>query len=335
MGGGEPVLIQSMTTTQTHDIETTVKQIQSLEAVGCDLIRVAVPDEAAARAIPAIKREIEIPLIADIHFDHKLALLAIEGGADKIRLNPGNMGPKRLAEVARELKDRRIPVRIGVNSGSIEKELRGLYENDPPSAIAASAEKCVALMREAGIEDIVVSLKSADVDITVAAYQRFAEKSDLPLHLGITEAGPGIIGATRSAIGLSKMLEMGLGDTMRVSLTDRPENEVVVAREILRTTGLRNIGLRIVSCPSCGRVEDDFIPLVKDIEDMLFRMNSGLTLALMGCEVNGPGEARDADIGLAVSGGKFVLFKKGRVVEKDIPKSDLRRVILRELNAGD
>jgi (E)-4-hydroxy-3-methylbut-2-enyl-diphosphate synthase len=334
IGGGAPIVIQSMTSTYTHDVAATVDQVKRLEDVGCELIRVAVPDEDAANALPEIKRQVSVPLIADIHFSHKLALLAIEKGADKIRLNPGNiMLPERVKEVAARIVKERVPVRVGVNSGSITPRLNALYAENPAEGIVESALEYVRVLEDLGVTDIVVSLKSSDVPTTVEAYRRFAAVSDRPLHVGVTEAGPDVIGAARTAVALGMILSEGVGDTIRVSLTGDPVDEVVVAREILQSLKLRADGVTIVSCPTCGRVEFDVAALVADVRGILFRTRSPLKVAIMGCSVNGPGESREADIGVSSTNGAFLIFKNGKIVRSGLSSDNLREALWEELAA--
>ena len=332
IGGNAPVVIQSMTSTYTHDVQATAAQIERLEAAGCELIRVAVPDEAAANALPELKRAMRVPLIADIHFSHKLALLAIEKGADKIRLNPGTiMLPGRVKEVAAAIVDKGIPVRVGVNSGSITPRFKPLYAENPAEAIVQSALEYIRTLEGLGVADIVVSLKSSDVTTTVEAYRRFASLSDRPLHVGVTEAGPDIIGAARSAVGLGILLSEGIGDTIRVSLTGDPVNEVVVAREILQSLKIRSDGVTIISCPTCGRVEFDVAALVAELRDVLMRARTPLKVAIMGCSVNGPGESREADIGVSSANGAFIIFRGGNIVRSGLSSENLREALWEEL----
>lgn len=322
IGGGEPVLIQSMCNTRTADVEGTVSQILRLEKAGCDIIRVAVPDTESAEAISEIKKRIHIQLVADIHFDYRLALLSMKNGADKIRINPGNIGSEKgvraVAETAGSLG---IPIRIGVNSGSVEKELLKKYGSPTPEAMAESARKHIDMLNKYGFDDIVISLKASDVTKTIKAYRLIHETCDYPLHLGVTEAGTFLGGTVKSAIGIGSLLADGIGDTVRVSLTDEPEKEVTVAKEILRALNLRK-GPTFISCPTCGRTNIGLIPLAKRVEEYLSSVDKDITVAVMGCAVNGPGEAREADIGIAGGCGEGLIFKKGKILRK-VPESRL------------
>ncbi|MDL2313745.1 flavodoxin-dependent (E)-4-hydroxy-3-methylbut-2-enyl-diphosphate synthase [Desulfovibrio sp. OttesenSCG-928-C14] len=314
-GGGAPVSVQSMTNTDTRDAAATLAQIRALHQAGCEIVRLAVPDEAAALALREIRAASPLPLIADIHFSHKLALMALEAGVDGLRINPGNIGSAAAVdEVARAALERGAPIRIGVNSGSVEKDLLRKYGGPTPEAMAESALKHVALLEKRAFSAIKISLKSSSVPHTVAAYRILAAKCDYPLHIGITEAGTLLRGAVKSAVGLGILLAGGLGDTMRVSLTHDPVREVEVAWEILRSLGLRSRGPEIISCPTCGRTEIDLIGLAQAVEEKLRGLSEVFTLAVMGCVVNGPGEAREADLGLAGGRGKGVIFRKGERV---------------------
>ena len=318
VGGGHPVVVQSMTNTDTRDVSATVSQIRRLEEVGCEIIRVAVPDEEAARAISAIKKEIRIPLIADIHFDWRLALTALASGADGLRINPGNIkGLENVKKVILAAKERGAAGRIGVNAGSLERELYRKYGGPTPEALVESAFRHLDfIVGELGFENLKVSLKSSDVWTTIRAYRLFAEKSDFPLHLGVTEAGGLIAGTVKSAFALGLLLAEGIGDTLRVSLTRDPEEEVQVAYEILRAVGLRERGPEIISCPTCGRCEIDLFPIAEEVERFARGISRPLKLAVMGCVVNGPGEAREADVGLAGGKGVGIIFRKGKIVKK-------------------
>lgn len=323
IGGGAPVSIQSMTTTKTEDIDATVAQIHRLEEAGCEIVRVAVPNEKAARALKHIKEQINIPLVADIHFDYRMALLAIEAGVDKIRWNPGNIRDKRKVEtIVKACKERGIPIRIGVNAGSLDPDLLMKYGGPTPEAMVESAAKEIALLEEWGFEDIVVSLKSSDVMDTVKAYLLFAQKFPYPTHVGVTEAGPPPEGIVWSAIGIGAVLAHGVGDTIRVSLATDPVEEVKAAKMILRALGLRREGVRIIACPSCGRCEVDLFELVEQVKARVGHISEPLDIAVMGCVVNGPGEARIADLGIAAGRGKAALFVKGEVV-KTIHEGDI------------
>lgn len=317
IGGNNPVAVQSMTKTDTRDIKVTIAQIKELERAGCELIRLAVPDMAAADALKSIKPAIEIPIVADIHFDHRLALRAIENGVDKLRINPGNIGARdRVVAVIQAAKDRKIPIRVGVNAGSLEKELVEKYGRHSPEALVQSAMRHVELLEEMDFFDIVVALKSSDVVTMIESYRLMAEMRDYPLHLGVTEAGTLFRGSIKSAIGIGVLLEQGIGDTIRVSLTTDPVNEVFAAYEILKSLGLRQHGVDFVSCPMCGRCEIDLIGIAKKIERHVKMIDLPLKIAVMGCVVNGPGEARDADLGLAGGKGMGLIFKKGEKYKK-------------------
>ena len=323
IGGGAPISIQSMTNTPTHDVEATVAQIKRLAAAGCDIVRVAVPDMEAARAIGAIKERISIPLVADIHFDYKLALEAVAAGADKIRINPGNIGaPERVEAVARACGERGIPIRVGVNGGSLEKELLAKYGGPTPEAMVESALGHIKLLEKYGFEDICVSLKASNVPLTMEAYRLMAFRKEYPLHLGVTEAGTMEMGTLKSAIGIGGLLAMGIGDTIRVSLSDDPVEEVYAARRILKAVGLRRDGPELIACPTCGRTQIDLIPMAKQVEELLRDVDKPVTVAVMGCVVNGPGEASHADVGLAGGSGEGVLFKRGEIVAK-VPENEL------------
>lgn len=323
IGGGSPVLIQSMCNTRTADVESTVKQICELENAGCDIIRVAVPDNQSAGAIAEIKKRIHIPLVADIHFDYRLALACMENGVDKIRINPGNIGSeegvKKVAETARRLN---IPIRIGVNSGSVEKELLHKYGSPTPEAMAESAKKHIDMLNRYDFDDIVISLKASDVNKTIDAYRLISKMYDYPLHLGVTEAGTFLGGTVKSAIGIGSLLKDGIGDTIRVSLTDEPIKEVAVAKQILNALGLRGGTPVFISCPTCGRTNIGLIPLAKKVEEYLATIDKDITVAVMGCAVNGPGEAREADIGIAGGDGVGLIFKKGEILRK-VPEEKL------------
>jgi len=333
IGGDAPISVQSMTKTDTRDVRKTVRQIRRLEDAGCEIVRVAVVDEEAARSIAEIRKGIKIPLIADIHFNHRLALRSMEAGADGLRINPGNIGGRdRLKAVVAEAKNRLIPIRIGVNAGSLEKDLLRRFEGATAEAMTASALRTIEWMEDLGFHLIKVSLKASDVLRTVEAYRLFSEKSDYPVHLGVTEAGRGSGAVAKSSIGMGLLLHRGIGDTFRVSLTGDPVEEVRVGHEILRALKIRQRGVEIISCPTCGRCEINLTPLVKEVEKATQTIAVPLTIAIMGCVVNGPGEAKEADVGIA--GGKRVglLFKKGRVIRK-LKEKDFASVLLREVQA--
>ena len=331
IGGGNPVLIQSMTNTKTEDVEATVNQILRLEKAGCDIIRVAVPTMDAAKAISAIKSKINIPLVADIHFDYKLAIAAIENGADKIRINPGNIGSTdRIKAVVDAAKANNIPIRVGVNSGSLEKELVEKYNGVTAQGIVESALDKVKIIEDLGYDNLVVSIKSADVMMCVHAHELIADKIKYPLHVGITESGSVNSGNIKSGIGLGIILNQGIGDTIRVSLTGDPAEEIKSAKLILKTLGLRKGGIEVVSCPTCGRTKIDLIGLANKVEDMVADIPLDLKVAVMGCIVNGPGEAKEADIGIAGGKGEGILIKKGETIKK-VPEEKLLETLREEL----
>lgn len=317
IGGDNPVSVQSMTNTDTWDVRATVAQILELERAGCELVRVAVPDMEAARKLSAIKAGINIPLVADIHFDYRLALEAIEQGVDGLRLNPGNIGgPDRVRAVVRAARERQVAIRIGVNAGSLEKELLARYGRPTPAAMVESAMSQVRLLADMGFDQIKVSLKATDVPLMLAAYRLMAATSDYPLHLGVTEAGTAIGGTVKSSVGLGILLAEGIGDTLRVSLTGDPVQEVIVGFEILRALGLRQRGVELISCPTCGRCQIALVPVAEEVERRLRHLTTPLKVAVMGCEVNGPGEARMADVGVAGGRGGGLLFRRGEVIRK-------------------
>ncbi len=317
IGNGNPILIQSMTNTKTQDVAATVDQIQRLTAAGCDIIRCAVPDMEAARALSEIKKQIAIPLVADIHFDYRLAIAAMEHGADKIRINPGNIGDReRVKAVVDVAKERNIPIRVGVNSGSLEKELVERYHGVTAEGIVESALDKVKLIEDMGYDNLVISIKSSDVMMCVRAHELIAEKTSYPLHVGITEAGTIISGNIKSSIGLGLILHQGIGDTIRVSLTGDPMEEIKSAKIILRTLGLRTGGVEVVSCPTCGRTCIDLIGLANQVENMVADIPLDIKVAVMGCVVNGPGEAKEADIGIAGGKGEGLIIKHGEVYKK-------------------
>ena len=331
IGGGAPIAVQSMTNTFTHDVAATVAQIRRLEAVGCEIARVAVPDQGAAEAIISIKKGISIPLIADIHFDYRLALRSMEAGADALRINPGNIGTaKKVKAVAKEAKERGIPIRVGVNAGSLEKDLLKKYNGVTPQGMVESALRHLELLRSFDFHDIKVSIKASDVLRTVEAYRLLSSQTDLPLHVGVTEAGSLVSGTVKSALGIGILLAEGIGDTIRVSLTRDPVDEIRVGYEILKALKIRQRGPEIISCPTCGRCDIDLVELVERLESTLLTRTTPVRLAVMGCVVNGPGEAREADIGIAGGKGHGVLFKKGKVVRK-VREDRLAEVLLEEV----
>ena len=331
IGGGNPVLIQSMTNTKTEDVQATVAQIQALAAAGCDIIRCAVPTMEAAKTLAEIKKQITIPLVADIHFDYRLAIAAMENGADKIRINPGNIGSRdRVQAVVDVAKERRIPIRVGVNSGSLEKELVEKYHGVTAEGIVESAMDKVHLIEDMGYDQLVISIKSSDVMMCAKAHELIADRTDYPLHVGITEAGTLYSGNIKSAVGLGIILYQGIGDTIRVSLTGDPLEEVRSAKRILKTLGLRKGGIEVVSCPTCGRTQIDLIGLANQVERMVEDIPLDIKVAVMGCVVNGPGEAKEADIGIAGGVGTGLLIKKGEIVKK-LPEGELLEALRQEL----
>ena len=323
VGGGAPVSIQSMTNTRTDDVEATLRQIRELAAAGCEIIRVAVPDMAAAKAVGKIKEQCPLPLVVDIHFDYKLALEAIAAGADKVRINPGNIGSEdRVKAVADACRQKNIPIRIGVNGGSLEKPLLAKYGGVCPEAMVESAFGHIRLLNKFDFDDICVSLKSSSVPMTMKAYQIMSQESNYPLHIGVTEAGTVRMGTLKSAVGIGGLLALGIGDTMRVSLSADPVEEVYAARDILKAAGIRKEGAELVSCPTCGRTRIDLISLAGEVEERLKTVDKPITVAVMGCVVNGPGEASAADCGIAGGVGEGLLFKKGQIIKK-VPQDQL------------
>lgn len=331
IGGGNPILIQSMTNTKTEDVKATVAQIQKLTAAGCDIIRCAVPTMEAAEALAEIKKEITIPLVADIHFDYKLAIAAMEYGADKIRINPGNIGGgDRIRAVVEKAKELGIPIRVGVNSGSLEKELVEKYHGVTAEGIVESALDKVRIIEELGYDNMVISIKSSDVMMCAKAHELIAKETNYPLHVGITESGTVLSGNIKSAVGLGIILSQGIGDTIRVSLTGDPLEEIKSAKLILRTLGLKKGGIEVVSCPTCGRTQIDLIGLANKVENMVEDIPLNIKVAVMGCVVNGPGEAKEADIGIAGGKGEGLLIKKGEIIRK-IPEDQLLHALREEL----
>jgi len=337
IGGDAPVSVQSMTKTPTTDVAATIDQIRRLEEVGCELVRVAVPDNDAVAALPAIRRETRIALVADIHFDYRLALAVLDAGIDKLRINPGNIGgADRVAEVARAAAERSVPIRIGVNAGSLEKDLRAQVDADDDHdealawAMVESAQRHIRLLEDTGFCDIIVALKASSVRPTVEAYRLMAEQSDYPLHLGVTEAGTAFAGTVKSAAGIGILLDEGIGDTIRVSLTAPPEEEVRVGYAILRALGLRRRGPEVTSCPTCGRQRIDVVRLAEEIERCVAGIEKAVSIAVMGCEVNGPGEAREADVGIVGGEGCGLLFVKGEIVRK-VPEDKIVEAVLDEV----
>ena len=329
VGGGAPVTIQSMCNTRTDDVDATVEQILRLEEAGCEIIRVAVPDMTAAKAVGAIKECIHIPLVVDIHFDYKLALESVAAGADAVRINPGNIGDAdRVKAVAQACAGKNIPIRIGVNGGSLEKELLAKYGGPTPEALVESAFGHIKLLNRWDFDDICVSLKTSSVPGTIAAYRKMAAESDYPLHVGLTEAGTPRMGVLKSAVGIGGLLALGIGDTIRVSLSADPVEEVYAAMDILRVVGLRKDAPELISCPTCGRTKIDLIGLAHEVEERLRTVRKPITVAVMGCVVNGPGEAREADVGIAGGDGVGLLFRKGEIVKK-VPQEELVNELFR------
>ncbi len=331
IGGEHPIAVQSMTNTKTEDVDATVAQIEALTKLGCDIVRVAVPTMEAAEAITDIKKRIQIPLVADIHFDYRLAIAAVEHGADKIRINPGNIGSReRIQAVVDVCKAKNVPIRVGVNSGSLEKPLLEKYGGVTPEALVESALDKVRIIEEMGYENIVISIKSSDVMNCIKAHELIATKTDYPLHVGITESGTVFSGGLKSAVGLGNILYQGIGDTIRVSLTGDPREEIKAANIILKSLGLKTGGINVVSCPTCGRTQIDLIGLATKVETMVQEFDLDIKVAVMGCVVNGPGEAKEADIGIAGGIGEGLLIKKGEIVKK-VPESELLETLRQEL----
>jgi (E)-4-hydroxy-3-methylbut-2-enyl-diphosphate synthase len=335
IGNGGPVAVQSMTNTRTTDIDATLEQIDSLQRAGCQLVRVAVPDRQAVKAFAAIKVQVNVALIADVHFNPQLALKALDAGADKIRINPGNIGKrKELEAIAKKAVSLNIPIRIGINSGSLEKELLKREGGPTVKALVESALRNIRIMEDFGCEQLVVSIKSSDVLKTISAYQALSDKTDYPLHLGLTEAGPIQSGTIKSSVAMGVLLYQGIGDTLRVSLTGDPVEEVYVAQQILKALELKSKGIAVISCPTCGRCAIDIVPIAQKVEDHFRYRGKTLTVAIMGCEVNGPGEAREADIGIACGKTSAVLFKKGEILRK-VRQEDILTTLIGEIDAWD
>ena len=331
IGGGNPIAIQSMTNTRTEDVEATVAQILALEKAGCEVIRCAVPTMEAAKALAEIKKQIHIPLVADIHFDYRLALRVMELGIDKVRINPGNIGDEdKIRQVVDMAKEKNIPIRIGVNSGSLEKELVEKYGGVTPQGLVESALKHVRILEKLEFYDIVVSIKASDVPFSIEAYRLLSEAIPYPIHVGITEAGTPYAGTIKSAVGIGTILAMGIGDTIRVSLTGDPVEEIKAAREILKSLGLRKFGITFVSCPTCGRTEIDLISIANEVEEKCKNIDKDIKVAVMGCVVNGPGEAREADLGIAGGKGVGLVFKKGEVIRK-VNEDELVSALMEEI----
>ena len=331
IGGDNPVAIQSMCNTDTRDVKATVNQIHELENAGCEIIRVAVPDMVAAKAVADIKKQIHIPLVVDIHFDYRLALECMKNGADKVRINPGNIGDRdRVKQVVEMAKEREIPIRIGVNGGSLERELLQKYGGVTADALVESAMGHVAILDELNFNNVVVSIKISDVPKMLCAYRKFNEISDIPLHIGVTESGTLKGGTVKSAVGIGALLAEGIGDTMRVSLTANPVEEIYAAYDIQKVLGMRKTGAEIVSCPTCGRTQLDLISIAHEVEKRAANIDKPIKIAVMGCAVNGPGEAREADIGIAGGKGEGLIFKKGEIIKK-VPQDSLVDELMKEI----
>ncbi|OUA85183.1 4-hydroxy-3-methylbut-2-en-1-yl diphosphate synthase [Bacillus thuringiensis serovar leesis] len=332
IGGNNELIIQSMTTTKTHDVEATVAEIKRLEEAGCQVVRVAVPDERAADAIADIKKQINIPLVADIHFDYRLALKAIEGGIDKVRINPGNIGRRHKVEaVVNAAKERGIPIRIGVNAGSLERHILEKYGYPTADGMVESALHHIKILEDLDFHDIIVSMKASDVNLAIEAYEKAARAFDYPLHLGITESGTLFAGTVKSAAGLGAILSKGIGNTLRISLSADPVEEVKVARELLKSFGLASNAATLISCPTCGRIEIDLISIANEVEEYISTLQVPIKVAVLGCAVNGPGEAREADIGIAGARGEGLLFRKGQVVRK-VPEETMVEELKKEID---
>ena len=331
IGGENKIAIQSMTNTDTRNVQATVDQIKRLQDAGCDIVRLAVPDNTAAEALKKIKKEVNIPIVADIHFDYKLAIKSIINGADKIRINPGNIGSEeRVKEVVKVAKEYNIPIRVGVNSGSLEKHLLKKYNGITAEGLVESALEKINFIENLGYNNLVISIKSSSVLLSIECYEIISQKTDYPLHLGITESGTIYSGSIKSAVGIGAILSRGIGDTIRVSLTDDPVKEIICAKDILRNLGLYKGGIEFISCPTCGRTEVDLISIATEIENLCKDINKNIKVAVMGCAVNGPGEAKDADIGIACGRGKGVIFKKGEVIHT-LPEEKLVEVFIEEI----
>ncbi len=331
IGGNNKIIIQSMTNTDTRDISSTVKQIKQLEDAGCELVRVAVPDNQAAEAIKEIKKNINIPLVADIHFDYRLALKVLHLGIDKLRINPGNIGDNdRIKQVVDLALERKVPIRIGVNSGSLEKEFIAKYNGVTPMGLVESALKHIHILENFNFYDIIVSIKSSNVPFNISAHSLLSEKTDYPIHVGLTEAGTIWSGTIKSAVSIGAILSSGIGDTIRVSLTGNPVEEIKCAKEILKALNLRNFGIEFISCPTCGRTEIDLIKIANEVEQKCLNINKNIKVAVMGCVVNGPGEAKEADIGIAGGKGVGIIFKKGELIRK-VDESQLVSALMEEI----
>lgn len=331
IGGNAPITVQSMTKTKTADVAATVAQIKKLEKAGCEIIRVAVPDSDAAHAIKEIKRQIKIPLVADIHFDYRLALIAIDSGADKIRINPGNIGDRnRIRQVLEKAREHEIPIRIGVNAGSLERDLLEKYNQICAPALVESAMRHVEICQDFGFDNLALSLKASDVRLMIESYRLISQKVDFPLHLGVTEAGTYKMATIKSSIGIGALLNDGIGDTIRVSITDDPVTEVETGFQILKSLGLRDYGITFISCPTCGRLQTDLFSIANAVEKKVGKLDKKLKVAIMGCTVNGPGEARDADIGIACGKNSALLFKKGQTIRK-LKGDEIVSILVKEI----
>lgn len=331
IGGGAPISVQSMCSTDTRDVKATLRQIKRLERAGCEIVRLAVPDQKAAEAISLIKQVAKVPLVADIHFDYRLALKALDSGVDKLRINPGTIGAIwKVKEVVKASRQRKIPIRIGVNAASLPKPILNKYLKATPVAMVEAALEQVKILEDLDYQEIVVSLKASDVPMTIEAYKLFSEKRDYPLHLGVTEVGTPRVGSIKSAVGIGTLLFSGLGDTLRVSLTGDPVLEVKVGYEILKSLNLREYGPTLISCPTCGRMEIDLLPVVKQVEKRLAKLKAPIKVAVMGCVVNGPGEAKEADIGVAGGRGIGLIFRKGKIIRK-VKEKDIVKGLMGEL----
>lgn len=331
IGGGAPVAVQSMTNTDTRDVSATIHQINELAQVGCEVIRVAVPDQQAAAALPAIKEGITLPLIADIHFDFRLALAALQAGVDGLRINPGNIGGKaKVQEVVAAARERSVPIRIGVNAGSLEKELLKKYGGVTADAMVESALNHIHLLEELNYQEIKVSLKASNIPLMLEAYRKLSARVDYPMHIGVTEAGTIKSGTIKSAVGIGALLAQGIGDTIRVSLTGHPKHEVHVAWEILKALGLRRRGVELISCPTCGRTQINLIRIAEQVEEKLAAVDKPIKVAVMGCAVNGPGEAREADVGIAGGKGVGLIFRHGEII-RQVPEEDLLEELMKEI----
>lgn len=332
IGGGAPISVQSMTNTKTHDVVASVLQIHELAAAGCDIVRLAVPDMEAARALREIKSQVDVPLVADIHFDYRLAIAAMESGIDALRLNPGNIGDAdQVRTVVKEAKNRHIPIRIGVNAGSLDKKILAKYGHATPEAMVESALQHITILEKLNFYDTKISLKAHDVPLTIAAYELMSQRTDYPLHLGITEAGTINSGIIKSSVGIGALLAQGIGDTLRISLTGDPVEEVKVANEILKSLHLKEYGPTLISCPTCGRCNIDLAVIAAQVERKLSTVKTPITVAVMGCVVNGPGEARDADVGIAGGKQEGLVFRKGEIVRK-VPEADLINALFLEID---